>query len=53
MTGVGQTSGGPVILKTGAFHGVKEFPTTLALDGVFARVGAAIAFAADSGRRLG
>ena len=53
VTGVGHTSGDPVVLKTSAFHGVKENPTTLALDRVFARVGAAIAFAADGGRRLG
>ena len=53
MTSVGHTSGDLVILKAGAFYGVKEIPTALALDRVFARIGAAIAFAADSGRRLG
>ena len=52
MTGVGHANGDLVILKTGALHGVKEVITPLALDRVFARVGAAIAFAADGERRL-
>ena len=36
-----------MILKTGAFHGVEEFITTMALDSIFARVDAAVTFAAE------
>ena len=53
MAGVGHTSGSFVILKTGAFHGVKEVITMLTLDRVFARVEAAIAFATESGWGFG
>ena len=48
MTGVGLASGGLVILKTAAFHGVEVFVTTMALDSIFARIDAAVTFAAES-----